>query len=244
VRLIDTAGIRAHAGRLEAAGIERSERALEAARIALVVVDGSVALDDAAAGILARTRSHRRVVLFNKRDAGTAGYDARPDAEGEALCISLFDPHDLDRVRAALRDTIGIDAPDLERPHLSTVRQADCVLAAARSLANAERTLLRANRSIWSLQTYWKQLLRSVISVGIARPRRSSTASSLASASASERKARITHDHTAWYATVKGSVRARLPLIAKTAFATAGAIGITPSSPIPVGAAAFSIRST
>ena len=34
VRLVDTAGIRAHADRLEAAGIERTRRALAAARIA------------------------------------------------------------------------------------------------------------------------------------------------------------------------------------------------------------------
>src|SRR5579875_1163215 len=44
VRLIDTAGIREHADRLESAGIARSERALDAARVALVVVDGSVPL--------------------------------------------------------------------------------------------------------------------------------------------------------------------------------------------------------
>ena len=51
VRLVDTAGIRAHAGTLEAAGIERTRRALEAARIAIVVIDASRPLAPEAAGL-------------------------------------------------------------------------------------------------------------------------------------------------------------------------------------------------
>ena len=141
VRLIDTAGIRAHADRLEAAGIARSERALESARIALVVVDGSAPLDAAAADLLARTRGRPRVVLFNKRDAGVRGYEDRDAAECEALSVTVLDREDVARVCGAIRDAVGIDAPDLERPHLATARQADCVRAAARALDRAAATL-------------------------------------------------------------------------------------------------------
>jgi tRNA modification GTPase len=141
VRLIDTAGIRTHADRLEAAGIARSERALDVARIALVVVDGSAALDPWARDLLERTRARSRVVIFNKRDLGTRGYDAREAAERDALSVSVLDREDLARIRAALRDAVGIDAPDLERPHLATARQADCVLAALRALERAAATL-------------------------------------------------------------------------------------------------------
>ncbi|MBV8602629.1 MAG: tRNA uridine-5-carboxymethylaminomethyl(34) synthesis GTPase MnmE [Candidatus Eremiobacteraeota bacterium] len=141
VRLIDTAGIRSHADRLEAAGIARSERALEGARVALVVVDGSRPLDDEARALLERTRARPRVVVFNKRDLGDAGYEGREPPEKGALAVSVLEPADVARIRSALRDAVGIDAPDLERPHLATARQADCVHAALRALERAQRTL-------------------------------------------------------------------------------------------------------
>lgn len=141
VRLIDTAGIRGHADRLEAAGIARSERALEAARLALVVVDGSQALDSAARDLLLRTRGRPRIVVFNKRDLGTLGFDERGPDEHDALCVSLLAEQDVERVGAALLCAIAGDGPDLERPHLATARQADCVLAARQALARALETL-------------------------------------------------------------------------------------------------------
>ncbi|MBV8151209.1 MAG: tRNA uridine-5-carboxymethylaminomethyl(34) synthesis GTPase MnmE [Candidatus Eremiobacteraeota bacterium] len=141
VRLVDTAGIRAHADRLEAAGIARSERALDEARIALVVIDGSRPLDEAGHDLLRRTRERPRVVLFNKRDAGARGYDARPSEERDALSVSVLERTDLARVRAALHAAIDLPAEDLERPHLATARQADCVLAALRALRQAGTTL-------------------------------------------------------------------------------------------------------
>src|SRR6185503_1120837 len=66
VRIVDTAGIREHADRLEAAGIERSRRALASARIALLVLDGSRPLGPDAEALLARTDDRARVTLFNK----------------------------------------------------------------------------------------------------------------------------------------------------------------------------------
>lgn len=141
VRLIDTAGIREHADRLESAGIARSEAALDAARIALVVVDGSQPIGAEACDLLARTRGRQRVVIFNKRDLGTRGFEERAPEERDALCVSVLDRDDVRRIGEALSRAIAIDAPDLERPHLATARQADCVLAARRALARAAQTL-------------------------------------------------------------------------------------------------------
>lgn len=142
LRLIDTAGIRAHADRLEAAGIERTERALEASRVALVVVDASAALSDEARMLLARTRERERVVLFNKADLGRAGYDGRDAAERDALLGSVRDGATLEAVRGSLSALIGSsETIDLARPHLGTARQADALLEADRALAFAEETL-------------------------------------------------------------------------------------------------------
>ncbi len=142
VRLIDTAGIREHTGQLEAAGIARTERALEEARLVLVVVDGSRPLEPGELVLLGRTRGKRRIVIFNKRDLGTAGYDARGTDEDDALLVSVLDAGDVTRIREAIGGAFDVlNDVDLERPHLATARQADCALAAQRALMSAVQTL-------------------------------------------------------------------------------------------------------
>jgi tRNA modification GTPase len=144
VRLIDTAGIRNRAERLEAQGIERARRALEQARIALVVIDGAQALGEEARAILGATRGRERVLFFNKRDAGRAGYDERDAPELDALLGSTRDAADVARVREAIAHRgWGGELPDLERAHLASARQADCVSAAIRALERANESLGR-----------------------------------------------------------------------------------------------------
>jgi tRNA modification GTPase len=144
VRLVDTAGIRRAAEQLEAAGIERAQRALERARIALVVIDGADELGVEARSILAQTRGRERVVFFNKRDLGSVGYESRDGPERDALFGSTRVTADLNAVRAAIaRAGWGGEMPDLERPHLASARQADCVSAGLRALERAAETLER-----------------------------------------------------------------------------------------------------
>jgi tRNA modification GTPase len=146
VRLVDTAGIRAHADRIEAAGIERTRRALEAARIAIVVIDGSEALTPEAHAILAATSARARVLFFNKADLGDAG--AREHATGapadaeDAIVGSTADAQTMARLRAAIA-RLGWDgeAPDLERPHIASLREFDAVNAAIEAISLARATL-------------------------------------------------------------------------------------------------------
>lgn len=140
VRLIDTAGIREHADRLEAAGIERSQRALAAARIALVVLDGAVPLSSEARALLDATAQRERVVFFNKADLGESG--AREASIADAISGSVYEPGTLRAVRAAIaRAGWGGETPDLERPHLASLREFDAVNRALHALANARATL-------------------------------------------------------------------------------------------------------
>jgi tRNA modification GTPase len=141
VRLVDTAGIRAHADRLESAGIERTMQALDRAAIALVVIDGSQPLDAAARDVLARTASRERIVFFNKADLGAAGAAAFGD-DGSVVVGSVFTPATLQALRSAIaRLCWGGEELDLTRPHLAFALEFDAAHAARRSLANARETL-------------------------------------------------------------------------------------------------------
>jgi tRNA modification GTPase len=142
VRVLDTAGLRASDDAIERIGIDRARRALGAAAVALVVVDGSCALDGDARDVLLHTRGRDRVVLFNKRDLGTAGYDARDAAEHDALSGSVYDAGTLDAVRAAIAHAGWHgESIDLARPHLASARQADAVARGREALAHAHATL-------------------------------------------------------------------------------------------------------
>jgi tRNA modification GTPase len=139
VRLVDTAGIRTHADRLEAAGIERTARALESARIALIVLDGSQPATPEAQALLGRTRDRDRIVFFNKADLGRAGVAA---ALPNAIVGSARDPQTLIAVRAAIAKIgWGGQAPDLERPHLASAREFDAVNQALGAIDRARATL-------------------------------------------------------------------------------------------------------
>ena len=140
VRLIDTAGIRAHADRLEARGIERTGRALAAARIALVVIDGSQPLGADAEALVERTRDRERILFFNKADLGTRGVPVA--AESETVVGSLREASTLDALRRAIaRLGWGGERIDLSRPHLAALHEFDAVNAAIEALAAAIETL-------------------------------------------------------------------------------------------------------
>jgi tRNA modification GTPase len=151
VRVLDTAGLRPTDDPIERIGIDRARRALGTAAVALVVVDGSRPLDADARDVLCATRDRARVVLFNKRDLGTAGYDAREAAErdavsGSVIAASVYTENTLDAVRHAIAAAgWGGESVDLARPHLASARQADAVARAREALAHARATLSAAD---------------------------------------------------------------------------------------------------
>jgi tRNA modification GTPase len=142
VRVLDTAGLRASDDPVERIGIDRARRALDAAAIALVVIDGARPLDADAREVLAATRDRPRVVLFNKRDLGTAGYDDREAPEREALAGSVYDAATVAAVRAAIAASgWNGERIDLDRPHLASARHAEAVARGREALAAARTTL-------------------------------------------------------------------------------------------------------
>jgi tRNA modification GTPase len=142
VRVLDTAGLRETDDPIERIGVERAERALAAATIALVVIDGARPLDEGALAVLERTRGRERIVLFNKRDLGTCGYDARAAHERDAICGSVRDPQTIATLRRAIAQ-LGWHGErlDVTRPHLASARHADAVARAREALAFARATV-------------------------------------------------------------------------------------------------------
>lgn len=140
VRLIDTAGIREHADRLESAGIARSQAALGGARIGILVIDGSQALSPVARDLLAATKDRARIVFFNKADVGDLG--AREASLDDAICGTVRERRTIAELRTAIA-RIGWhgEAPDLERPHLASLREIDAVNQALKALEQASITL-------------------------------------------------------------------------------------------------------
>lgn len=140
VRIVDTAGIRTHADRLESFGIERTLRALDAARIVLVVIDGSQPLGSDAMSLLERTDDRERIVFLNKADLGT--HDARSTSGADVIVGSVRDVRTLDVLRRAIAQ-IGWRGErfDASRPHLTALHELDAANASIDALQRATRTL-------------------------------------------------------------------------------------------------------
>jgi len=139
VRAVDTAGIRAHADRIEALGIERSQRAFESARILLLVLDASAPLSEQAEELLARSEGRERIVFFNKADLGASAVRA---VSGLSVIGSTFWPQSLRELRAAIAElSWGAAQPDLERAHLAFGGQFDAVARGLEALRSARSSL-------------------------------------------------------------------------------------------------------
>jgi tRNA modification GTPase len=140
VRLIDTAGIRSHADRLESAGIDRTMRVLEQARVALVVIDGSQSLDAFACDVLDRTARQERVIFFNKADLGNVA--SHEFGKNGAIVGSVYDPTTLAALRSRIADVgWGGETIDLSRPHLASAVELDAATASLRSINHSLETL-------------------------------------------------------------------------------------------------------
>ena len=140
VRLIDTAGIRAHADRLEAAGIERTRRALDAARVALIVLDGSAPLGEDARALVAATAGKDRVLFLNKADLGDLG--GRELHPAGAIRGSVRDERTIEALREAIAGAGWRgDAVEVDRPHLASLREFDAAAEALEALTAARDAL-------------------------------------------------------------------------------------------------------
>ncbi|MCL6643974.1 MAG: tRNA uridine-5-carboxymethylaminomethyl(34) synthesis GTPase MnmE [Dehalococcoidia bacterium] len=136
--LVDTAGIRRTADPVERLGVERSERAIAAADLVLLVVDGSepLAPDDHAIADLARGRP--TVLVVNKADLPAAPGMERPFAGLPTVHISALTGEGLERLERTVLETVlrgrvhAGEVPLVSRPrHAGALKRARAHVAAA-----------------------------------------------------------------------------------------------------------------
>lgn len=101
VEFVDTAGLRDDPDRIEAEGIRRARRALEAADLALWITDGTAEVRDASPASLPATLA--RIHVVNKIDlTGEAAGQA-----GDTVRLSARTGHGLDSLKAAVKAAAG-----------------------------------------------------------------------------------------------------------------------------------------
>ena len=146
LRLMDTAGIRHTEDTVERLGVERSRQALEAADLALAVVDGSAPLTQEDEEILRlAARCPRWIFVVNKEDLlpGEARIPALPEglpAPGAAVCLSALTGAGLD----ALEQAVAALFPEGDIPEgsiLTNERQEHAARRAAQAVQRAREAL-------------------------------------------------------------------------------------------------------
>ena len=142
LRLTDTAGIRETGNAVERLGVERSRKAAQRASLALLLLDGSVPLDqqDGEAMAVAESAPHRLVVV-NKSDLPCVLDKAALEKRfGSVLAVSAKTGAGM----AALCEAIGALYPTGAEPQgelLTNARQADAVRRALSCVKNAHASL-------------------------------------------------------------------------------------------------------
>jgi tRNA modification GTPase len=144
LRLRDTAGLRATSDTIEAEGVARARRAIGAAELVIVVVDGSQPLGPDAREALAASAGRPRIVLRNKLDLGDApaGDLAQEPARSLRIDGSVRWPQTI----AALREAIarlgwGGGAIAANSALVANARQSESLTRAREALAHAQATI-------------------------------------------------------------------------------------------------------
>jgi len=139
-RLVDTAGIREGAGKVESLGIEVARRHLQGADVVLLCVPADEEWTAEEEGFLQEVGESAPVIALRTKDdrrtgegfEGAAGRLPGPSRVTRVVATSVLDGRGLDELRSALRDLVfsGVVRADADVPVLTRRRHARGVAAA------------------------------------------------------------------------------------------------------------------
>lgn len=145
VHLIDTAGIRQTADRVESIGVERARTAIADADIVLVILDGSQELTEDDQAILEETQLAPRLIVINKSDLPCRLTPERIPAVASGspwIRVSALTGAGIDELRRTLVDFIASGrAPAAEDAILTNARHHDLIVRAIRALRESQGAL-------------------------------------------------------------------------------------------------------
>ena len=126
-RFLDTAGIRPTEDVIEKIGIEKSYQIMDQADLVIVVLDGSVPLQDEDQALLDMTSQRTRIVVWNKADL---------NADHEGICISAKNA-DITGLTQEIHRLFDEHRIVLEQPSLANERQISLMLMAKSAMLHA-----------------------------------------------------------------------------------------------------------
>src|SRR5207253_7986296 len=142
LRFADTAGVRQTTDRVESIGVSRTFETLADADLALVVLDGSVSMDDDDRCVLQRSGQVRHLIVINKADLPqiieTAALNGAP-----RVVVSARTGEGLSDLRDALRAFLLEHKTDVANLVLTNTRQHEAIARASRALEAATEALNR-----------------------------------------------------------------------------------------------------
>jgi len=140
ITLVDSAGIRTTDDLVESAGVSLARNAIRVADAVLVVVDGSMPLDESDVEILRDTTDSKRVVVANKCDIGE-------EVRGAFLAVSARTSVGLDRLRDELTRVLNVE-PSRDQPAITNLRHVVLVEKAHDALSRARGAVVERGESL------------------------------------------------------------------------------------------------
>ena len=144
LRLVDTAGIRHTADRLEREGIARSRAAMARADLVLLVLDGNDRLSDEDRMLMDETADQASLVVVNKADLlgqSPPGWMAELK-DRQSVKVSAITGEGLEALEAWIHDwALSGDRPVLEDALITNLRQENAAREAAEAIASAREAL-------------------------------------------------------------------------------------------------------
>jgi len=154
LNLIDTAGIRETNDVVEKIGVERSFKAISNADLVLLVVDGSMPLEDLDYQLLEETKESNRIILINKKDKGNI-------INIEGIEISAKEGN-INGLKAEIKNRFNFGELKInEETYISNIRHIILIEKAKKSLKkaiDAMELMMPTDLIVIDLYTTWSQL--------------------------------------------------------------------------------------